>query len=235
VRTESTARIPPCPGAHKDLRAGDRPSKARCWCRCCSSGTGISGAALEGDCTDHVLISAVFVGAANTAAFLTPHDEISLSFSSGRRNNRGPLGTTFGGHLMSVLRVTSSNYRDRRSATAVSRHCRRLFAGLNGTTLWTSHAARLLLTAMFKVALLLALSQAPGEATCTEGAETTKVIEECVLVDAMSEMRSGSTHSRRYTEQVVRYAPIIAAQRVALRDNSQGHVLHNGLNAPLRC
>ena len=98
-------------------------------------------------------------------------------------------------------------------------------------------AARVVFPIMCKLALLLAMVQAPTEATGSDAAEESKtVVEECLLVVSPSDIRCRSgAQERRCISHVASRAPVATAQRLAESDCSHGHILSNGLRAPLRC
>lgn len=98
-------------------------------------------------------------------------------------------------------------------------------------------AARVVFPVMCKVALLLAMVQTPTEATGSDAAEESKAVaEECLLVVSPTDVRCRSgAHERRCISHVASRAPAATAQRLAESDCSHGHILANGLRAPLRC
>jgi len=98
-------------------------------------------------------------------------------------------------------------------------------------------AARVVFPVLCKLALLLAMVQTPTEATGSDAAEESKTVaEECLLVASPSDIRCRSgAQERRCISHVASRAPVATAQRLAESDCSHGHILSNGLRAPLRC
>ncbi|MBX3415263.1 MAG: hypothetical protein KF708_21440 [Pirellulales bacterium] len=97
--------------------------------------------------------------------------------------------------------------------------------------------ARLVFPVMCKLALLLAMVQTPTEASGSDAAESSKTVaEECLLVVSPTDTRCrNGALERRCVSHIASRAPVATAQRLAESDCSHGHILANGLRAPLRC
>jgi hypothetical protein len=97
--------------------------------------------------------------------------------------------------------------------------------------------ARLAIGVLCKLAFLLTIVQPPPTETAQpEESESVKVTEKCVaIVSSAVSRRAAAAHGRGGTSRVARHSPITVRQRLSPNDSSHGHVLSNGLRAPLRC
>jgi hypothetical protein len=109
----------------------------------------------------------------------------------------------------------------------------RVAACLAGLRFASSRFVRLAAPVLCKVALLLMMVQAP-EADTVEGAK--KVAEECVLAEGHPATRPRSQSVlRRDASHLVRRSPVQFLPRIGRGEHARGHLLANGLLAPLRC
>jgi hypothetical protein len=97
-----------------------------------------------------------------------------------------------------------------------------------------SRAARLVLPVLCKLALVLGTVQVPGE-SLEEQVEIKKVGEECLLSESAAAPVRRTAQARRCISHLAGRAPLATAQRLAAHDLAHGHVLANGLRAPMLC
>lgn len=97
--------------------------------------------------------------------------------------------------------------------------------------------AQFVLLALCKLALVLTVAQVPSDVVGADAVETAKqATEDCLLTEARSEMGCLRPAGVRCGALVsLRTSSVQVAQRAASRGHAHGHLLDNGLRAPLRC
>jgi hypothetical protein len=136
--------------------------------------------------------------------------------------------------MFCFVRSSRPPHRGRRAPIGV--HARWL-GGRTASGLAVWRLTRFSLLLLCKLALVLTIAQVPGDVVGSDMAEVAqRVSEECLLTEDRSE-RGGRRQAnlRPMASGSLQRCPIRVDQRAISRGHAHGHLLNNGLRAPLRC